>query len=370
MRQKTADLRLLTLLRAAATGRADLALDTFSSHETDWAIKTGLGPLLSRSTRDDPNRTASEHFAAVHGADLTARVLSGETLDAATEILEACSLRGPLVGLLKGISICDQYYPEPHLRPMGDIDLLVDREAVAQFEATLIRLGYERKSPYPPSFYSAHHHTCPFFRAATEDWVEVHVALLPPRSSPGRDPVFAPTSIAGELRASSFRGYPVRRLSAELQVVFLATHWGFELEITHALVPMLDLLFLLGQSPSLDWDKILGWLEGSAATAAYVYLLLSFLDRHELLELDSEVLGTLRAMQRPLRSPNLPLAWRLLERYAFQGKAFGALMTERNFDVTWRTLLLPDSPFRNLWRLPWRLIPDRFRIGIRKEALR
>ena len=245
---------------------------------------------------------------------------------------------------------------------MGDIDLLVEPQAVAPLEAVLSELGYERRSRYPPGFYAGHHHTCPFYRAATEDWVEVHVALFPPGSPPGKDSVFAASNVAAELETSSFRGHEVRRLSAELQVPYLAAHWGFELETIGALVPMIDLLLLLGRNRGLDWDKILGWLEGSAA-AAHLYLLSSFLDRHGLLHLDPSIITRLRAIQRPLAAPNRRLAFRLLERYVVRGDDFGALMTSRNFDVVWNTLLLRAPAWLNLWRLPWRLIPDRFKLA-------
>ena len=72
-------------------------------------------------------------------ADLTAIAWHGNLIDATREIVEACEARGIRVTLLKGISISDQYYPDAHLRPMGDIDILAPPSAYATVESTILR---------------------------------------------------------------------------------------------------------------------------------------------------------------------------------------------------------------------------------------
>ena len=56
-------------------------------------------------------------------------MISAEMTDAMKEIIDACEGYVPPLTLLKGISICDQYYPKPHLRLMRDIDFLVEDNA-------------------------------------------------------------------------------------------------------------------------------------------------------------------------------------------------------------------------------------------------
>src|SRR5262247_696147 len=118
--------QLISLLQAAFQGRQDLTLSAFDEARIQWAIETGLGPFLNHTTRADPQAAISPNWPFLQGADLLARILTSEQFDAMEEILEACAGHIPPLTLLKGISICDQHYPEAHLRPMRDIDFLVE----------------------------------------------------------------------------------------------------------------------------------------------------------------------------------------------------------------------------------------------------
>jgi hypothetical protein len=290
---------LIALLRAASEDRADLALADFGPDQIRWAIETGLGALLRRSTAKDPMAGTSPLWPVLQGADLTARITVGEQLDAVDEIIRGCASKAPPLTLLKGASICEQYYPEPHLRPMLDIDVLVDPAALEPVESTLLQLGYGRRSKNPPEFYETHHHTTPFHHPRTHVWVEVHRGLFPVQSPLGSDRIFGPENLAAERRPAKFRGQPVNRLSDELQLVYLACHWASDLRRVGGMVPMLDLIYLLRNARAIQWERILDWLAGSVASS-YVYLLLTYLDRYELLELAPEVLRSLSRCQDPL----------------------------------------------------------------------
>src|SRR5919109_2160968 len=109
---------LLALLQAAAQGRRDLPLTAFTDAQISWAVDTGLGPLLMYTTAAASQGTNSPHRPLLQGAELTARLLTAETLDAMEEMLDVCAGHVPPLTLLKGISIGTQYYPAPHLRPM------------------------------------------------------------------------------------------------------------------------------------------------------------------------------------------------------------------------------------------------------------
>src|SRR5262249_37104232 len=106
---------LKLLLRAAAEDRTDLALGAFRAEQIRWAVVSGLGPLLRRATTGDLDARKSPLWPLVESADLTARVMAGERLDAAAELIRACEGRTPPLALLKGLSIGEQVCPEPHL---------------------------------------------------------------------------------------------------------------------------------------------------------------------------------------------------------------------------------------------------------------
>src|SRR5215510_12185937 len=109
---------LKRLLQAAAEDRTDLILRDFLPAQIRWAVDSGLGPLLRRATAGDPQARKSPLWPLIESADLTARVMASDRLDAVHEIIRACDGRMEPLTLLKGISMCEQFYPEPHLRPM------------------------------------------------------------------------------------------------------------------------------------------------------------------------------------------------------------------------------------------------------------
>ena len=171
---------LLALLEVAAGRRPGLRLAALDARRVQWAIATGLGPLLADAVRADPEAPRSPHWPALAGAELAARVVTAELLDATAEILEACAAHGHAVTLLKGVAMATQHYPAPHLRLMRDLDLLVAPDAVGAVEAVLDALGYRPASTRSAAAYARHHHGVPRYHPRRGVWVEVHRALVPP----------------------------------------------------------------------------------------------------------------------------------------------------------------------------------------------
>src|SRR6185295_5446759 len=146
--------------------------------------------------------------------------------------------------------------PEPHLRTMGDIDVLVDEASVPELESRLIELGYRPQSAYPPEFYEKHHHAVPLFHPRRRVWVEIHRGLFPASSPPGPDEVFSRQRVDAELEPGHFRGHRVNRLTGELQLVYVTAHWGFGFRRDRALVGMIDVSRLLDRTAP-QWPRIL-----------------------------------------------------------------------------------------------------------------
>jgi hypothetical protein len=351
---------LLPLLWAAAEGRADLELAAIEG-VVPVALASGLGPLLVRAVALDRERTRSPAWPALHAADLEARVLAAARADALTALLDACGETVGRVVLLKGMALAHRHYPGPHLRPMRDLDVLVDRAAVPGMEAVLRAQGYRPRSTRPPEYYDTHHHGMPFLQERTGIVVEVHHALFPPRSPLARDAVFARGHLETALEPLEVHGRRVWRLSDELQLVHTAAHWASDFQLGGGVLAMLDLIYLIGGKPErLRWDVILRWLRGAAA-AAPVYLLLSYVHRRRLVPCPREVLGALHAGQRSFGAVNLAILHGLVDRYVVGGRPLGWLVSARNFEIAWRTLLGPGPPWRNLLCLPWNLWPRRWR---------
>jgi hypothetical protein len=229
-------------------------------------MRTGLSPLLFAVTQADPHAPASPFWPLLRGADLTARVLTAEHFEAMSEILDACRGLVDSVVLLKGISIAEQYYPVPYYRPMRDIDFLVAEADLPTVESLLGKLGYFQPQKISISPGSGRHHSSPFFHSRRGIWIEVHWGLFSSLSIFATDPLFHPDHVATQLRLSTFQGRPVTRLSAELQLVYIAAHWHHQyniLAVEGAMIAMVDLLYLLESCKStLHWEQILEGVHG------------------------------------------------------------------------------------------------------------
>lgn len=348
--------QLITLLQAASQGRNDLTLSALHDSRVCWTVKTGLAPLLLYTTALDSTAAQSPLWPMLRGANLTAQVLSGEQFDAMCEILDACQGRLPSITLLKGISIAEQYYPAPYLRPMSDLDFLVEETAISTVESRLYELGYRQQSHLPLEFYGTHHHRMPFVHPQRGVWVEVHRGLFPSSTELGTARVFSYEYLKSQLRPSVFHGRPVTRLSAALQIVYIAAHWAFAFKGVGGIVALLDLIYLMKHTTeAIHWDAIFDWLEDSVA-ATHLYLLLTYLAKYHLIDIHPEELDDLSLRQRSFGTLNLNILHTLIDRYMVDGHPHGRLCSIFHLDILWQTLLVPGPPMRNLLRVPWNLL--------------
>jgi hypothetical protein len=352
---------IISLLQTASQGLEDLRLSDFDAAAIRWAVETGLGPLLYRATLSDGSATVSPLWPRLQGADLTARLLSAEQLDAMCEILDACEGIVPTLTILKGISISRQYYPEPHLRPMRDLDFLVEETSLPVVEALLGKLDYRQQSRKSAEFFKNHHHSMPFFHSGRGVWVEVHRGLFPPKSLVAADKVFSLERVTAQFRPSEFYGRTVNRLSDELQIVYTAAHWAREFKVVGGMVAILDIIYLLkNRQGAVCWEQILGWVRNSVAST-YLYVMLTYLDRYKLIDIAPQILRELCRYQRSLGATTLKIVHASIDRYFVDGRAFGLLSSCRNIEILWRALLFPGPALRNLLLvpcilpLPWRL---------------
>jgi hypothetical protein len=352
---------LTALLRAVRDNRTDLTLSEFSDAQINWAVESGWGPLLLRHVADTPSARGSPGWLHLTGADLTARIIAAEQLDALERIVRECAGRTKPATLLKGISVSEQFYPEPHLRPMRDIDFLVDEDDIPLVQAALFDLGYRRPLgtlEYTLEFYASHHHTAPLWHPDTGIWIEIHRALCSKRSPIAEDPIFSLERVNAERVLSAFRQQAVYRLSAELQIVYLASHWAYDFKRVGGLIAALDMIYLLKGTSSVRWELLLDWLNGAVA-ASPVYLLLAYLDRRRFVDLPPGLIDEIRHRQRSFGWTSLRIAHTVMDRYVAKGKEFNSLESERNIQILWQTLLLPRQPLRKFLLVLWRLLPSR-----------
>jgi hypothetical protein len=192
----------------------------------------------------------------------------------------------------------------------------------------------------------------PFVHPVTGVWVEVHRGLMPPHSLVGQEKVFRLDNIKAELRSVEFYGRRISRLSNELQIVYIAAHWAYSLTVVGGIVSLCDIVLLLKQTQrNLQWERILGWLERSVATS-YLYLMLTYLRRYELIEIPAEVFQELHSRQPTFNTNTLRIMHLLIDHYIIAGRRCGVVLSPARLSILWDTLLTPGSPIRNLLNVP------------------
>jgi hypothetical protein len=74
--------------------------------------------------------------------DRASRARTAAMLDSAAELLDDLRRQGVEAMPLKGAALAPCYFPDPGLRPLADLDILIHPRDVAPAVATLLRLGY------------------------------------------------------------------------------------------------------------------------------------------------------------------------------------------------------------------------------------
>jgi hypothetical protein len=350
---------LLDLVEAYRTGRTDFPAGRLPPARLAWAIESGLAPVIARTAASFV-RGGGADADAIRGADLAARIVADDQSAATVALIDACQGRvGPLT-LLKGIWLGHALYPEPHLRPMRDVDVMVEPGEVAEVEDVLRGLGYLPSVEPDVDDYRGHHHAVPYRQPRTGVVFEVHRALVPANGPFGADATFALDNVRRHLTADTFRGRPVRRLSDGLLLAHLAAHWSSSFKViggAGGLVVLLDLLALVDR---IDWARAADDLRGTPA-ARSLWLLLAYLEARGLRALPPDVRALVRPPLGAADAVNLALLHALMDVRVANGRPYGGLVfTRRTFEIVWKTLLRPGSAAFNLASLPWSLLPSRW----------
>jgi hypothetical protein len=276
---------LIALWRAVASGRALEVARPLEEGDVAWAIEAGMGPLLHAAAREAPGSVPEALATRLQASDRWARIRREDALEVATEIADRCADRAPPLTLLKGISV-GEYYPSPHQRVVGDLDLLVEPEDAPTVARALAELGYRPSDGPPERDFATHHHLRPVRHPRSDLWVEVHTALFPTSQGLGEAGPFSPAGLRDERRVSELDGRRVFRLSPELHLTSTAAHWALDfLPTADGARPLLDMLLLLrGAADRIDWSRVLGWLD-DRRIAAPLHVMLSYLEAQHLVEL-------------------------------------------------------------------------------------
>ncbi len=251
---------LLTCLRLEESEHKLLQLQALTA--TDWEAAVdqarlyGMAPLLYWQIKDcvgqtglPPDRLPDLRKSFLNSA--ARNLLLYRELDA---ILGALQPAGIPVILLKGLHLAKFVYPEPALRPMADIDLLLHPDDLPQAFQVLQRLGYGASRDFDLGReVRRHQHIPPLIRPGKAP-VELHWHI----ASPG-----SPLQV--DLGGLWERAQPVELTSYQAMILApedLLLHLSLHLlqdEFIGGLKRLYDIVALLSfYGPRLDWEQLGG----------------------------------------------------------------------------------------------------------------
>jgi Uncharacterised nucleotidyltransferase len=224
--------------------------------EGDWsaiaaeAFRHELGPLLhDRLETRLPDQVVPPTVAAdlrnTYRRSAVAALLRSHLL---ARVLGALNEAGIETIILKGAYLAENFYGNPALRPMSDVDILVHPEDLGKANLALSSVGFNAMefSLSPPDDVNEFH----YVEKASGMLIEVHWALLPP------DYPFTVDMNALWKRAIPARvaGAKVLALSSEDLVIHLAIHATIH-RFEFGLRPLCDLAEVLSWA-SVDWEVL------------------------------------------------------------------------------------------------------------------
>jgi len=335
------DTMVLTLLRGLTARGTRVDLTAIAPSVFERALELGLGPVVAHLARTADRLPGRPYVERIRADELTAHALTNAAYDSLARGLAAArEIECPVI-LLKGAATALLYYPSPHLRPMGDIDLLVPVDRRAAFEEALRRFSF-RQFPIDPWLnYDDHLHSAPFWDPERRVWIEVHTSVFPRDYRLAQNPRFSQAAIAAQLTPIAVRDQTAYAMNHELQLIYTSARWSEMFNPRHGVYPILDAALLIRQHrDTLDWERILTLVRGSWA-ALPLHLMLWYLDESDLSPIPPQVLHALGTRYCHLNRHSLTVLKRVISTCVIEGRF--VKRNEAQLQFVWRSLVRPKS---------------------------
>lgn len=348
-----------------------------SEPHIDAVVRSGLGPIFFHLLARSGNLSEIDKQMKLKASDITARILTAEQFRNVGRVLELLSERNVGVVVLKGASFALKYYPEPHLRTMGDIDLLLSPDEISLAEQALADEGFRKVHDRASVNYDEHIHSAPLFHPNRKIWIELHRRLLPAGFPASQEDPLNLKQVEIYLEDAQVGAHVVRRFRPEFELFYLASSWCFDL--TNGVNPGLrrglvdSTLLLKSAGKNINWENIIRWSKDTLAGAS-LYVLLSYLVRCNVYDDSEEVCKSLRRQQNYVNSRSLDLIHRRLEKHLVGFEEFGPLFTANITTSVMDALIRKDTAWKNLLAIPGSILfprrePRRFQLRYQLDRL-
>lgn len=309
------------LLRAYHGRNPDAAgpVDLPTMEQIDFLCDVGLGPIAFKVYGNDFERLDSARHSVLRSVELTTRAIYRQLEEATVELAGELQNAGVVPIFLKGISVAAEFYAPPHLRVMGDIDILVQREQVDIVMARVMDLGYEN----PEAHLRTHrepgaHHLPAALHPRTGVVVEVHTGLFATDEFYAAEAVFRLDNIARNTVEFDYRGTRAARFTPEFQFIFTASKWSADRDWAVNMMNINDMVHILRKyQATFDWTVLSRWFADSPHLVLIIAPLLRYLERADIVTLLPQMNELLVRGDRQLGPRKLKmLAW-LLRTFPF-----------------------------------------------------
>ena len=246
---------------------------------------SGTGPLLGFWLERDELRVHPALASLLTRQRTHARARAERIARGAIPMLARLVEGGIAPVVMKGFHTAHVYFPEPGLRPMADVDIVVAPSDIARAESLLREAGFQPSptivQPYKRDWYPPDHDnrlwSFEVFHAR-EGWkLELH-----DRANFGYLRVFGLRLDGGVRHGAGWQvgGVPVRVPAQPLLTVLLAVHQSVELRVAR-LLRLVELIHVIRRdlgNGSLEWEEFDALLDEFGARR-FVYPALSFVEQ-------------------------------------------------------------------------------------------
>ncbi len=146
----------------------------------------------------------------------------------------------------------------------------------------------------------------PFYNPENGVCVEIHHLLFPPSSAISSDDIFSIENIQKHSHDGIFNNEKIKYLEVEYVLTDICTHLVVEHNCHKGLIRLVDMLYLLYyDNDEFNWNKLIDCINKSPLSAAYLYLVLSFFKKYDLVNIPENVLSDLYRSQSRFNKLNV-----------------------------------------------------------------
>lgn len=290
-----------------------------TADQVKYLCEVGLGPIAFRVYGDELKQSDPTLFSVLHSADLTTRVIYGQLERAAAELAGVLQDVGVVPTFLKGISTSYEFYAPPHLRVMGDIDILIERSEVELVMTKVADLGYEITEKQW-RWYRKHEdpHLPAAFNPKTGVTIEVHTGLIGAADFYAGEPVFQSDIFTAHKVEFEYEGTRVARFTPQYQFIYTVSKWSADAGWAENLTNINDVIHILKKYESeFDWPTLSRWISASPYLIPITVALLHFLEQADIITVSPRLRDALFGADHKLGPKRLKMLTWLLNTYPF-----------------------------------------------------